>query len=125
MIIFDGFSVRSTYLIINSQTHSTFYFICSMFATSCKRLRIMKGAEARGLGCGVWEKKNMNYYYDYDMMSEKNICKKKSFDVWEKSIIQLLDFESRYPTTMPSWILKGYGRLFLQKLCQHFFFWLF
>jgi auxin-responsive protein IAA len=24
-----------------------------MFATSCKRLRIMKGAEARGLGCGV------------------------------------------------------------------------
>ncbi|KAK2400015.1 Auxin-induced protein IAA4 [Trifolium repens] len=24
-----------------------------MFVTSCKRLRIMKGAEARGLGCGV------------------------------------------------------------------------
>ncbi|KAI4373918.1 hypothetical protein MLD38_011976 [Melastoma candidum] len=24
-----------------------------MFATTCKRLRIMKGAEARGLGCGV------------------------------------------------------------------------
>lgn len=24
-----------------------------MFVTSCKRLRIMKGSEARGLGCGV------------------------------------------------------------------------
>nr|AAP13077.1 auxin responsive protein IAA-Re [Gossypium barbadense] len=24
-----------------------------MFITSCKRLRIMKGSEARGLGCGV------------------------------------------------------------------------
>ena len=30
------------------------YFLCSMFVTSCKRLRIMKGSEARGLGCGVW-----------------------------------------------------------------------
>lgn len=30
---------------------------CSMFVTSCKRLRIMKGSEARGLGCGVWETK--------------------------------------------------------------------
>lgn len=28
--------------------------ICSMFMSSCKRLRIMKGSEARGLGCGVW-----------------------------------------------------------------------
>jgi hypothetical protein len=26
---------------------------CSMFMSSCKRLRIMKGSEARGLGCGV------------------------------------------------------------------------
>ena len=26
-----------------------------MFMTSCKRLRIMKGSEARGLGGGVWE----------------------------------------------------------------------
>lgn len=31
------------------------YFSCSMFMSSCKRLRIMKASEARGLGCGVWE----------------------------------------------------------------------
>jgi len=29
------------------------FFFCSMFVISCKRLRIMKGSEARGLGCGV------------------------------------------------------------------------
>lgn len=27
-----------------------------MFVCTCKRLRIMKGSEARGLGCGVWDK---------------------------------------------------------------------
>jgi hypothetical protein len=30
-----------------------FFYFCSMFVTSCKRLRIMKGSEARG----VWETK--------------------------------------------------------------------
>lgn len=29
-----------------------------MFMSSCKRLRIMKGSEARGLSCGVW------YWYE-------------------------------------------------------------
>lgn len=32
--------------------------ICRMFMSSCKKLRIMKGSEAKGLGCGsVWKKK--------------------------------------------------------------------
>jgi auxin-responsive protein IAA len=26
------------------------WFFCSMFISTCKRLRIMKGSEARGLG---------------------------------------------------------------------------
>ncbi|CAJ2673944.1 unnamed protein product [Trifolium pratense] len=41
------------WMLVGDVPWDTFYFICSMFATSCKRLRIMKGAEARGLGCGV------------------------------------------------------------------------
>jgi len=28
-----------------------FCYYCSMFVSSCKRLRIMKGSEAKGLGC--------------------------------------------------------------------------
>ena len=32
-------------------TYSSLFSHCSMFISSCKRLRIMKGSEARGLGC--------------------------------------------------------------------------
>lgn len=40
---------------INRSVVLYFHFIyCSMFVSSCKRLRIMKGSEARGLTC-VWE----------------------------------------------------------------------
>ena len=40
---------------IFSETYKVISFCYRMFITSCKRLRIMKGSEARGLGCGVWE----------------------------------------------------------------------
>lgn len=30
-----------------------FFLMFRMFITSCKRLRIMKGSEAKGLGCAV------------------------------------------------------------------------
>lgn len=33
------------------------YIICSMFMSSCKRLRVMKGSEAKGLGC-FWTRKH-------------------------------------------------------------------
>lgn len=36
-------------------TEELYFYFCSMFVTSCKRLRIMKGTEARG----VWETKKL------------------------------------------------------------------
>jgi len=57
----------------------------------------------------------LNFSYDYDMMSE-DYMQEKEFWCLGKSIFQLLepmDFESRYLTTMPILIWKGGGRFFL------------
>lgn len=86
-------------------------FIYSMFVTSCKRLRIMKGTEARGLGCGVWETTEFFLWLWYD---EWGLYARKR-------VLELMDFESRYLTTMPILIWKGDERFFLHKLCQHVF----
>lgn len=39
------------------------YCVCRMFRSSCKRLRIVRGSEARGLTCCLWTRGNHEKLY--------------------------------------------------------------